>query len=205
MSRERRLVWTVLVAVVPAMNGCAPRRPVLFDADALASAHEFIVLPLTDGPGPNAQGSGKALRGAIVSELLDMGDLNLIHFTEQDLKGILDKLGYSRRDCYDPVVAAAVAKTRNADTVVTGEVTHYDSQQERGQTTILVLSGGGTSTTHWVSANVRVLRASDGKIIYTGTGTTSSDKGYSDAARGACKQAFASMRHFLAREKKRRK
>lgn len=208
MPRKRLIRPMMLAGVLPALcalAGCAPARPPLFDAEALAQADRVIVLPLADGPGPKANGSGKVLRGAVIRELLHMPDLGVINLTDENLQALLQKLGYAVQDCYDPMVAAEVARALDADTVVTGEITHYDTQQEQARTTVIIVTGGGTDTTHWVSANVRLIRAKDAKIIYTGTGTASHTEGYTQAASSVAKRSFASLRYFLEHEKKKRK
>jgi len=205
MPRERLIRRMILAGALPAvwaLQGCAPARPPLFDAQALARCDRVIVVPLADGPGPKATGSGKALRGAVIRELLHMPDLGVINLTDQNLATTLQKLGYAVQDCYDPMVAAEVGRALDADTVVTGEITHYDTQQEQAQTTVMIVTGGGTDTTHWVSASIRMVRARDAKIIYTGKATASHTEGYTQASAAVCKELFASLKHFLEHEKK---
>lgn len=199
---RRRVMLCGAAAAALTAAGCAPPRPALFDAQALAHADRLIVLPLADGPGPKAKGSGAVLRGAAIRELLHMPDVGVLNVTDDQLQETLTKLGFAVQDCYDPAVAAEVGRALGVDAVVTGEVTHYDTQQEQAQTTVMIVTGGGTDTIHWVSAALRVVRSKDGRIIYTGRGCASHPEGYTQAAQTVCKQALASLKYFLEHEKK---
>lgn len=199
---SRRASACCLLALV-GVHGCVPVLPPAADATALRAAKRVIVLPLADGPaGPRAQRSGYAMQSAIMPELLSMPGLDVVNVSPAQLQKTLDKLGYALEDRYDPVVAADVAKALGADTVITGEITHYDTQKEKGETVIVIVGSGSTDTLHWVSANLRVIRAADARIIYTGGGTASSPTGYTPAAEAVCKRALHAMRSFLEYERK---
>lgn len=202
---SRRTAACGLLALL-AVHGCVPVLPPASDAAALRAAKRMIVLPLADGPaGPRAQRSGSAMRSAIMPQLLNMPGLDVVNVSPAQLQKKFDELGYALEDRYDPVVAADVAKALGADTVITGEITHYDIQKEKGETVIVIVGSGGTDTLHWVSANIRVIRADDARIIYTGGGTASSPTGFTPAAEAVCKRAFHSMRSFLEYERKRKR
>ena len=200
--------WTAAccVGALAVVQGCVPPLPPSADAAALRAVKRTIVLPLADGPRPTkAERSGYALQSAMMPELLSIPGLTVINVAPAQLKETLDKLGYAMEDRYDPVVAADVAKALGADTVITGEITHYDIQKEKGESAVFIFTDGSTTTLHWVSANIRVVRASDARIIYAGGGTASSPTGYAAAAEAVCKHAFHAMRAFLEHERKQKR
>ena len=195
--------WTtVLAGMVAAVLavGCEPIRPKLFDAEALLAARSTVVLPLADAPGPQAVGSGKLLRGIAITQLFETGGLRIIDVPIDKFESMVKSAGYDVQDCYDPTVAAAVAKQAGADIALSGEFSHYATQKEYSATTVMVVGAGGTATRHMVGVSLRVVRASDGKIIYTGTGAAGHTEGYTQAATEACKQALASLKHFLTQK-----
>jgi curli biogenesis system outer membrane secretion channel CsgG len=189
------LAWAVVAAILSA--GCEPARPPLFDAEALRAIQRMVVLPLADAPGDKSSGSGKVARGVLVTELLQAGRFKLVSLSEEEFQAALKKVGYVAEDSYDSAMAAAVAKEMQADAVLVGELPHYGTQQEQASTAVLIVAGGRTETTHWVSVSIRIIRASDAKIIYTGSGTASAKEGYSPAAQAACRQALAALTHLL--------
>ncbi len=193
------LIAGVMAAALAA--GCEPIKPTLFDGEALLGARSAVVLPLADAPGVYATGSGRLLRGITITQLLEMGGMRLIDLPTKKFGEMVGAAGYDAQDCYDPTVAAAVAKKIGADIAFSGELIHYATQKEYSGTTVLVVAGGGTSTRHLVSVSVRVVRATDGKIIYTGTGTASHLDGYTQASTQACKKALAVLKHFLERKR----
>ncbi len=195
--------WTAVLAGLVAAAlavGCEPIRPKLFDAEALLAARSMVVLPLADAPGPQAVGSGKLLRGIAITQLFETGGLRIIDVPMDKYESMVKSAGYDVQDCYDPTVAAAVAKQAGADIAFSGELSHYATQKEYSSTTVMVVGTGGTSTRHLVGVSLRVVRASDGKIIYTGTGAAGDPEGYNKALTEACKQALASLRYFLTQK-----
>jgi hypothetical protein len=176
--------------------GCEPPRPKLFDTDALRAAGTVLVLPLADAPSEEATGSGAAFRGTIEQSLLNDCNLNVINLSETKLAEALKKTGLDIVDCYDPAVATEIAREFKADLAVTGELLHYTIQREMSNTTVVIITGGETKVTHWVSVSLRLVNASDGKIIYTGAGTAQDPEGFTNAASQAVKQALASLAYF---------
>jgi len=194
--------WTTVLAGMVAAAlavGCEPIRPKLFDAEALLAARSTVVLPLADAPGPQAVGSGKLLRGVAISQLFETGGLRIIDVPIDKFESMVKSAGYDVQDCYDPTVAAAVAKQAGADIAFSGELSHYATQKEYSATAVMVVAGGGTSTRHLVGVSLRVVRASDAKIIYTGTGAAGDLEGYNKALSEACKQSLDSLKYFLTK------
>jgi hypothetical protein len=186
---------------VTCLVGCEPPRPKLFDENAIRATKRVLVLPLADAPSKEASGSGAAFRGSVEQELLNDCGLDVINLSKTKLAEITKKTGLDIIDAYDPDVAAEIAREFKADTAVTGQLLHYTIQREMSSTTITFITGGGTNVTHWVSVSLRLVEASSGKIIYTGTGTAQDPEGFTNAASQAVKQALASLTHFLTTQK----
>ena len=192
----RRLLAACAAAVAGAAGGCAPPRPALFDADALKAARRVVVLPLADAPGRKTEGSGRSFRAVIEQQLLNNCEYDVIHLPKEKLDAALKKTGLSPADCYDPAVAAELARAFGADAAIAGELLHYAIQREMASTTVVMVSGGGTEVTHWVSVSIRLADARTGRIIYAGTGTAQDAGGFTKAATEAARQAFAALAHF---------
>ena len=201
-AARRALLAGALAVGAVAMTGCQPADSPLFDGDAIAAARSVIVLPMVDAPGNEGAGSGKVTAGVLMAELVQMGRFNVIHVAPEKLKEALARSGYSASDCYDPAVSAALGKELAADAVVCGEITHYGTQKEHSSTAVFIVAGGGTQTTHWVSLNLRMVKAGEGRIIYVGSGTASSKEGYTAAVASAAEQAIASLRRLITRLEK---
>jgi len=120
----------------------------------------------------------------------------VVNLSETKLAETLKKSGLDIVDAYDPEVAAEIAREFKADTAVTGQLLHYTIQREVSSTTVVIITGGETKVTHWVSVSLRLVNAADGKIIYTGTGTAQDPEGFTNAASQAVKQALASLAYF---------
>jgi curli biogenesis system outer membrane secretion channel CsgG len=193
---------TALVLLVAACAGCEPVYSPLVDVDALETTQRVIVLPFADAPGTTGgQQAGMAARGVTLTELMRAGDFTVVNVSPERLKEALDATGYAAEDCYDPVVAAAVGKELEVDAVVCGELMQYGTIQEVSSTAVMIVAGSETKTTHWVSISVRIVRSSDGNIIYAGSGTSSSPEGYTPAVSEACKQALTELKSVMARRK----
>jgi len=78
-----------MAAVAGAAVGCAPPRPVLFDAAALKAARHVVVLPLADAPGQKTEGSGKSFRAVIEQQLLNNCEYDVIHLPKDKLDAAL--------------------------------------------------------------------------------------------------------------------
>jgi len=198
--RRRRGAATAAVVLgllcVTCLVGCEPPRPKLFDENAIRAARAVLVLPLADAPSKEAIGSGAAFRGTIEQHLLNDCKLDVINLSKPKLDEALKTSGLDIVDCYDPSVAAEIAREFKADTAVTGELLHYTIQREMSSTTVAIITGGETKVTHWVSVSLRLVNAANGKIIYTGTGVAQDPEGFTNAASQAVKQALASLAYF---------
>ena len=191
------LAAAAAVAIALALGGCVA--PVLESADDLAGIKSVIVLPMVDAPGPAAKGSGRVVTGEIIGELVRMGRYDVIHVPQKKLAEAIAATGYALSDCYDPAVAGALAKQLKADAAVCGALTHYGTQSEHRATTVLISSGGGTSSTHWIGLNLRLVTAGNGKTVYTGAGWGQSPEGYTAPIREAVKTSFLALsKHFAA-------
>ena len=197
--RPRRAAASAIVLgllCAASLFGCEPPRPKLFDENAIRTARTVLVLPLIDAPGEPAIGSGAAFRGTVEQHLLNGCKFDVIDLSKAKLSEILKDTGLDVMDCYDPAVAAKIARKFNADLAVTGELPHYAIQREMSSTTVVIITGGKTKTTHLVCVSIRIVNASDAKIIYTGTGVAQDPEGFTNAASQAVKQALASLAYF---------
>jgi len=183
------------------LGGCEPPKPKLFGETAIRAASRAIVLPLADAPSREAARSGTAFRGTIEQYVLNECDLDVINLSSKKLDEVLQQTSLSLADCYDPAVAAEIARKFKADVAVTGELLHYAIQRETSSTTVAVVTGGGTKVTHWVSVSLRLVNAADGKVIYTGAGTAQNAEGFTIAASEAVKKALASLAYFRTRRR----
>ncbi len=193
----RRLPACMLLGVLCALLVGCESNFVMVDRKALRAGGSYVVLPLADAAGAQAEGSGRVMTGAIVSCLLGQPGIKVFHVTESQLVKALLDTGFDPIDTCDPVVAAELGGKLNADYVVCGELIHYAPEKQVTSGSFLVFSGGETKTRFWVSVNLRIVRVSDGRIIYAGNGSAVAPEGYSDAARTACGKALQTMSTIL--------
>lgn len=170
---------------------------VLVDRKALTDGGNFIVLPFADAPGEQADGSGRVVTGAIAAQMLLEPNVKLFDVGPIKLNEALEATGFDEMDVNDPVVAAAVGRKLDAQFVITGELIHYATEKQASSNTVWIFQGGGTKTRHWICLHLRVVRASDGKIVYAGHGSSCSDEGYAAAAENACEEALADLDNIL--------
>lgn len=192
------------MCILVAAGGCVPM-PTQFDGETLRQARTLVVLPLADAPGADTAGSGKLVRGELVTQILGTGALQGTDLRVEQFEAKVAQLGYDNRDRYDPTVAAAVAKDMGTDLAVCGELIQYGKKQEYGGGAVLIIAGGETTTWHQVSLSMRVVRATDGKIVYTGTGWGQAREGYTQATSQACTKALAALKHFYATQEQRKR
>ncbi len=186
----------IALAAVLALAGCVPDIPAN-DQEILASVKTMVVLPLTDGPSTEAQGSAWVARGAVIHELFQMERWAVTNVSRDLVEQAAARAGVDLIDCYDPVAAAALARELNADAAVCGEILHWGTRQELGtSSTMMVLKGAETQTHHYVSLSLRVVDARDGEILCTGAGEGMSKEGYSSAAEVAADEALHSLATF---------
>ena len=202
MARADRILclWVAMAAASTWLDGCAPARPPLFEASALQSAGQVLVLPLADAPGPKGKDSGQLARGMVADGLTRaMKKASILCPDLAELEGKLAGIGYSMEDCSDPVVAGALGRLYGADLVATGELSHFGPQQELGGRTILIVSSSETRTTYWVSLGVKIVACKDNSIVYQGAGTASSLDGYGPAGSQAARQSLLALSDLLER------
>lgn len=178
------------------LGGCV-KESVLVDRKALADGGKFIVLPLSDAPGEQADGSGEVVTGAIAAQMLQEPNVKLFDVGSAKLKKALEESGFDAMDISDPVVAAELARELGAQFVVTGEVMHYAPEKQASAGALWIFQGGGTTSRYWVCLHLRIVQASNGKIVYAGEGTAVSQEGYAPAAEQACEQAFKQLDYIL--------
>jgi hypothetical protein len=190
--------WLLLVSLAGTLvlGGCM-EESVLIDRKALADGGKFIVLPFADAPGEQADGSGKVVTGAVAAQMLLEPDVKLFDVGPSKLKKALDETGFDAMDVNDPVVAAEIGRKCNAQFVVTGELIHYATESQASSGSLWVFRGGGTKTRHWICIHLRIVRASDGKIVYAGHGSARSEEGYAAAAENACQKALKRLDDIL--------
>jgi hypothetical protein len=191
------LAGVLLAACLCAMPAGCVEESVLIDRQALRTGGRYIVLPLADAPGDEAKDSGKALTGVIMAELLHQPAIQVFDITPPKLAAALEKTGFSAADTFDPVVAAELGRHFKADRIVCGELVQFAPEQCSSSHSVSVFSAGETTTRYWVSVNLRVVNAADGRIIYIGRGSAIAPKGYLDAAREAVTQALRPFQEIL--------
>ena len=184
------------MAAMAFMAGCAPVSIESSDQQALRTVRRIVVLPLTDAPHAEADGTGLSARGEIIEALFHLGGYDLINVSPSEIEAAAEQAGYEVRDCYDPHVAAAVGRQLQADAVVCGELTHWKTRQEQESSSVSVVSGRGTTTYHCVGVSVRIVRTSNAEILYSGIGSGRAEKGYPLALKTAVKQGMADLRQF---------
>ena len=188
--RPGRLLTAALAAVL--LSGCDLDTSVPFDGPAV------VLVPFADAPGVNATGSGRLVGGEFLTQLVAMGQYRVSNLTGETFTAALKQAGFDERDCYDPALAAAIAKQTGADLAVSGELMQYGKKQEyAGRDVLIVVHGGETETCYQVSVSLRLVRAADGKVVYTGTGSGESKEGLPQAAAVACTGALKSLKEFL--------
>ncbi|MEI7834968.1 MAG: DUF4136 domain-containing protein [Planctomycetota bacterium] len=180
------------------LSGCDLVLPVQFDGQAIVNARSIVLVPLADAPGADATGSGKLVCGEFMTQLVGMGQYRVSNLTGESFTAAIKQAGYDERDRYDPALAAAIAKQTGADLAVSGELMQYGKKQEyAGRDVLIVVHGGETETYYQVSVSLRLVRAADGKVVYTGTGTGESKEGLPQATSIACTGALKSLKEFL--------
>lgn len=186
----------IALAMALGVAGCVPDIAAN-DQEILANVKTMVVLPLTDGPSTEAQGSSWVARGAVIHELFQMERWAVTNVSRDLVEQAAARAGVDLIDCYDPVAAAALARELNADAAVCGEILHWGTRQETGKSsTMLVIKGEETKTHHYVSLSLRVVDARDGEILCTGAGEGMSKEGYSSAAEVAAGEALNSLATF---------
>lgn len=188
-------MWTCFAGMF-VLGGCV-EESVLVDRKALADGGNFIVLPFSDAPGEQADGSGKVVTGAIAAQMLLEPNVRLFDIGLSKLTQALEETGFDAMDVNDPIVAAELGRKLGAQFVVTGELIHYATEKQAGSGSLWVFQGGGTKTRHWICIHLRIVRASDGKIVYAGHGSACSEEGYAAAAENACEEALANLDNIL--------
>lgn len=178
------------------LGGCM-EESVLVDRKALAGGGNFIVLPFADAPGEQADGSGKVVTGAIAAQLLLEPKVKLFDVGGSKLATALKETKFDAMDVNDPIVAAELGRKLGAQFVVTGELIHYATDKQASSSSVWIFQGGGTKTRHWICLHLRIVRASDGKIVYAGHGSSCSDEGYAAAAENACEEALQNLDYIL--------
>ena len=190
----------LLAVLAPAamLGGCDLTLPVQFDGPAIVNARSIVLTPFADAPGADATGSGKLICGECLTQLVGMGQFRVTNLTAENFAAAIKQGGYDERDRYDPALAAAIAKQAGADLAVSGELMQYGKKQEyAGRDLLIVVHGGGTDTYYQVGLSLRLVRASDGKVVYTGTGVGESREGLPQATAIACTAALKSLKDYL--------
>ena len=201
MMRRMNRWGLCLVAVVLMLQGCEPVNLSTEDQQALKDIEFVVVLPLTDGPEWTAEGSSWVARGAVLQEMYRLGRYKIINIPRKEVEAAATATGYDVLDCYDPHVAAAIARHLEADAVACGEITHWSTRQEMDSSSAPFVTSTETKTDHYVGLSLRVVAADDAAILYTGAGNGVSNKGYTSAARLAAQQATRELREFCRRLK----
>jgi len=195
MNPATRLAAATALAL--ALTGCAPQTKIKpKHAKVLTKARTIAVLPFQDAPG--AKGSGKVVVSAIMAQLYDLPEMQVVErarlaaiLKEKDLRG---SVGSSR--------ASAIGKLAGADLVIFGDIQQYEAQQDSGFVAVYVVSGGGTKHTHRVGLFVRAVSVATGRVIYAAGGQGQDKVGYMKAARTAAAEALRDLRAFYMQTRK---
>ena len=186
-----------VIAIASALTGCTPQTKIKAKhAKVLAKVRTVAVLPFQDAPG--AKGSGKVVVSAIMAQLYDLPEMQVVErarlaviLKEQDLRG---SVGSSK--------ASAIGKLAGADLVIFGDIQQYEAQQDSGFLAVSVISGGGTKHTHRVGLFVRAVSVATGRVIYAAGGQGQDKVGYMKAARTAAAEALRDLRAFYIQTRK---
>ena len=102
------------------------------------------------------------------------------------------------RPSADADLQADIARRLHIDLLVIPDVTDYRFTKQWKSQGGMFGSSQWTETTYWVALNVRIVKPEDGRLVYSGSGSGSSDQGYGPAVRQATDSALEGLKKFLA-------
>jgi len=190
----RRLIVAVSLAAACA-GGCEVKSHI-YDGDALLEAGKLCVMPGVGAPGPDGKNAGIMQAGLLITELA-----NLRGFEVAGTGHLRRELG-DKADPWDPGVEARIARKLNIDLLALPEVTDYRFTKQTHSQSFMGVSRTWTTSTYWSTVRLLIVRPGDGKLVYSGTGSAGSDKGYGPAVLQATGKSIEELRKFLVNAEK---
>ena len=190
----RRLI--VAVSLVAACAAGCEVKSHIYDGDALLEAGKLCVMPGVGAPGPDGKNAGIMQAGLLITELA-----NLRRFEVTGTGHLRRELG-DQADPWDPAVEARIARKLNIDLLVLPEVTDYRFTKEAHSQSFMGVSRTWTTSTYWSTVRLLIVHPGDGKLVYSGTGSAGSDKGYGPAVLQATGKSIQELCRFLAAAEK---
>lgn len=182
--------------ILMALGGCAAPRHI-YDSYALLNSRKLAVLPGVGAPGPDGRLAGKMQAGAMITELANLQRYEVIG------SGHMRKELAGRTDTWDPETSISIAKKLDIDLLVLPEVTDYYFTKKSRSRSFLVGSSSWTTSEYWVTVRTTIVRP-DGKLVYSGLGSATSEMGYGPAVLAATSLCINELRQFLTRAGRRK-
>ena len=190
-GRTGRKLIAGFCLVLSCAGGCVAKSHI-YDGEALVKGRKLAVLPGVGAPGPDGQNAGVMQAGVLITEL---ANLQRYHVTGP---GHLRKELADRTQPVGPALASEAAGKLRIDLLVLPEVTDYRFTKGSTSAWFLVGSTNKTTSKYWVTVRVLIVHPDSGKLVYSGTGSADSDKGYGPAVLEATAKCTAELRKFLA-------
>jgi len=172
-------------------GGCAAGSHV-YDGHSLLNSRKVAVLPGVGAPGPDGQAAGAMQAGATITALA-----NLQRY-EVTGAGHIRKELIAGGEPWDPAVSTAIADKLDIDLLVLPAVTDYRCTKKSHSQSFGVGSASWTTSHYWVTVRTMIVRP-DGRLVYSGAGSGSSEMGYGPAVLQATATCIEELRQFLAR------
>jgi hypothetical protein len=172
------------------LGGCAARQHI-YDSYALLNSRKLAVLPGAGAPGPDGHQAGRMQAGAMITELA-----NLQRY-EVTGSGLLRRELAGGGDPWDPETSTSIAKKLDIDLLVLPEITDYYFTKKSRSRSFLLGSSSWTTSEYWVTVRTMIVKP-DGKLVYSGVGSATSDMGYGPAVLQATSLCVDELRLFLA-------
>ena len=192
------LARAVALAFV-AMAGCAGPSGI-HDAYALSQAKKVAVLPAVGAPGPDGTNAGPMQTGLLITALSD-----LKHFDVSGPGELRKALSASTRPAvWERKLQTDLAGKLGIDLLVLAEVVEYRFTKQWKSSSVLVAASRWTESTYHAAVAVRLVCPTDGRLVYSGSGSAESRGGYGPALVAATNAALQELKLFLAAEKQKR-
>jgi len=177
-----------LIGVLAAvwLGGC--EAPVALDPvvlQRLMDVQSVAVVPFVDAH--TAKGSGELVVGKVMEQLYKCPNLDLRERTQ--LKALMDEYDL-RAITSDREMARRVGELTGVDTVILGELTEYETNEQEISVGFWIFSHREKVSIHYVGISVRAVRVSDQQVIYADSGGGKSQEGYDAAAGVAAEKAL---------------
>ncbi len=203
MSRTQVLSSSLLACLLGAsalLAGCVPKTNI-YDAYALTEARRVAVMPGLGAPGPDGTNAGTAESSLLITSLAGL-DYYQVEGPGRIRKAA--KAGLATRPATSRSLQAEITDRLDIDLLVLADVTDYRFTKQWRSASWFVGSSQWTETTYWAGVDMRIVTPDDGRIVYSGSGSASSRRGYGPALQQATGKALAELARFLADAKARR-